>query len=43
VIDNGEGRRRRVNKPEDGQRAVHNAKAEGFGFIKVGAYLHIET
>lgn len=43
MIDGGEGEGRRVNTPEDGRQAVRSAKAEGYEFIKVYAYLNIET
>jgi imidazolonepropionase-like amidohydrolase len=43
TIDGGEGQGRRVNTPEDGRQAVRSAKAEGYEFIKVYAYLNIET
>ncbi len=43
TIDGGEGQGRRVNTPEDGRQAVRSAKAEGYEFIKVYAYLNINT
>lgn len=43
MIDGGEGQGRRVNTPEDGRQAVRSAKAEGYEFIKVYAYLNIKT
>lgn len=43
MIDGGEGQGLRVNTPEDGRQAVRSAKAEGYEFIKVYAYLNIET
>jgi imidazolonepropionase-like amidohydrolase len=43
LIDSGEGQGRNVNGPEDGRQAVRSAKVEGYDFIKVYAYLNIET
>ncbi len=43
LIDGGEGQGRNVNSPEDGRQAVRSAKVEGYDFIKVYAYLNIET
>ena len=43
MIDGGEGQGVKVNTPEDGQQAVRSAKAEGYEFIKVYAYLNVET
>ncbi len=43
LIDGGEGQGRNVNNPEDGRQAVRSAKVEGYDFIKVYAYLNIET
>jgi imidazolonepropionase-like amidohydrolase len=43
VLDGGKGQGQRVNTPEDGRQAVRSAKAEGYEFIKVYAYLNIET
>ena len=43
MIDGGEGQGRRVNTPEDGRQAVRSAKAEGYEFIKVYAYLNPPT
>lgn len=43
MIDGGDGQGRQVNAPEDGRQAVRSAKAEGYEFIKVYAYLNIET
>jgi imidazolonepropionase-like amidohydrolase len=43
LIDGGEGQGRNVNSAEDGRQAVRSAKAEGYDFIKVYAYLNIET
>jgi imidazolonepropionase-like amidohydrolase len=43
LIDGGEGTGRRVNTPEDGRQAVRSAKIEGYDFIKIYAYLNVET
>lgn len=43
LIDGGEGTGRRVNTPEDGRQAVRDAKIEGYDFIKIYAYLNVET
>lgn len=43
MIDGGEGQGVKVNTPEDGRQAVRSAKAEGYEFIKVYAYLNVET
>ena len=43
TIDGGHGQGLKVNTPEDGRQAVRSAKAEGYEFIKVYAYLNIET
>lgn len=43
TIDGGKGQGQRVNTPEDGRQAVRSAKAEGYEFIKVYAYLNIDT
>jgi imidazolonepropionase-like amidohydrolase len=43
LIDGGEGTGRRVNSPEDGRQAVRSAKIEGYDFIKIYAYLNVET
>lgn len=43
MIDGGVGQGRRVNTPQDGRQAVRSAKAEGYEFIKVYAYLNVET
>jgi imidazolonepropionase-like amidohydrolase len=43
MIDGGDGQGRIVNTAEDGRQAVKSAKAEGYEFIKVYAYLNIET
>lgn len=43
LIDGGEGQGRKVNTPEAGRQAVRSAKAEGYEFIKVYAYLNVET
>lgn len=43
LIDGGEGQGRNVNSPEDGRQAVRSAKVEGYDFIKVYAYLNIDT
>lgn len=43
LIDGGEGQGRNVNSPELGRQAVRCAKVEGYDFIKVYAYLNIET
>lgn len=43
LIDGGEGQGRKVNTPEEGRQAVRSAKAEGYEFIKVYAYLNVET
>lgn len=43
MIDGGTGQGRRVNTPEEGRQAVKSAKAEGYEFIKVYAYLNPAT
>ncbi len=43
LIDGGKGTGRRVNTPEDGRQAVRSAKIEGYDFIKIYAYLTVET
>ncbi|HQR92164.1 MAG: amidohydrolase [Sphingobacteriia bacterium 35-40-8] len=43
MIDGGTGQGRKVNTPEDGRQAVRSAKAEGYEFIKVYAYLNPAT
>lgn len=43
LIDGGNGTGRRVNTPQDGRQAVRSAKAEGYDFIKIYAYLNVET
>lgn len=43
LIDGGKGTGRRVNTPEDGRQAVRSAKIEGYEFIKIYAYLNVET
>lgn len=43
MIDGGTGQGRRVNTPEEGRQSVKSAKAEGYEFIKVYAYLNPAT
>jgi imidazolonepropionase-like amidohydrolase len=43
LIDGGERQGRIANSPEQGRQAVRSAKVEGYDFIKVYAYLNIET
>ncbi len=43
MIDGGTGQGRSVNTPEEGRQAVKSAKAEGYEFIKVYAYLNPAT
>ena len=43
TIDGGEGQGTKVNTPQEGRQAVRSAKAEGYEFIKVYAYLNVET